>query len=65
MPVSKQTLQVTSTEQTRRNLEARLSREQCEIVRHIRALRATFGPIAKDSGSMLRELDDAGSTDAA
>ena len=51
-------------EEIRNHIEAQLSREHCEVVRQIRAIRKAIGPIAKDTGTMLRELDESGVSDA-
>jgi hypothetical protein len=65
MPATKPPSESSAVEATKRALEARLSGEQCELLRRIRNIRTKIGPITKDVGTMLRELDEAGVTDAA
>lgn len=65
MSSTKPTLENRTLEATRRALEARLSQEQCDLLQKIRTLRAVIGPVTQDAGTMLRELDETGMTDAA
>jgi len=63
MPATKSTPESRPTDEIRSNIETRLSREQREVLRQIRALRKAIGPITKDTGTMLRELDESGVSD--
>lgn len=65
MPDTKLNPMPLTIEESRRALEAQLSQEQCELLRKIRALRTAIGPVTKDAGTMLRELDETGMTNAA